>query len=134
MAFTGVSVMDSFEPTIVLGHEAIIGGFKCLYWLVKNEHAHHTNYPKLLSLAELLRCDYFKKLKVTHLNLKTNVTYLLSKHTFNLYIIDYTFLISYEVPFPPFPISSLTTGIITDHIVSSMTCLRFYLVKLRSLS
>ena len=64
MAFTGVSVMDSFEPTIVMEHKAIIGGFKCLYWLVKNEQAHHTHYPRLLNLAELLGCDYFKKLKV----------------------------------------------------------------------
>lgn len=46
-------------------HEAIIGGFKCLYWLVKNEIAPHTNYPKLLSLAMFLGCDYFEKLKVT---------------------------------------------------------------------
>ncbi|XP_046907044.1 zinc finger protein 862-like isoform X3 [Hypomesus transpacificus] len=65
---SGVSVMDSFEPTIVLEHEAVIGGFKCLYWLVKNEKAHHTNYSKLLSLAELLGCDYFKKLKIDHRN------------------------------------------------------------------
>ena len=57
--------MASFDPIIVLEHEAIIGGFKCLYWLVKNEIAHQTNYPKLLSLAELLGCDYLKKLKVT---------------------------------------------------------------------
>ncbi|XP_034075010.1 E3 SUMO-protein ligase KIAA1586-like [Gymnodraco acuticeps] len=49
-------------------HEAVIGGFKCLYWLVKNEIAHHTNYPKLLSLAQLLGCDYFEKLKVDQRN------------------------------------------------------------------
>ncbi|KAK0134769.1 Zinc finger protein 862 [Merluccius polli] len=65
---SGVSVIDSFEPTIVLEHEAIIGGFKCLYWLVKNEIAHHTNYPKLLTLAELLGCDYFEKLKIDQRN------------------------------------------------------------------
>ncbi|KAK5921451.1 hypothetical protein CgunFtcFv8_025156 [Champsocephalus gunnari] len=49
-------------------HEAVIGGFKCLYWLVKNEVAHHTNYPQLLSLAQLLGCDYFEKLKVDQRN------------------------------------------------------------------
>ena len=53
--------MDSFDPIIVLEHEAIIDGFKCIYWLVKNEIAHHTNLPKLLSLAGLLGCDYFQK-------------------------------------------------------------------------
>ncbi|KAK7141431.1 hypothetical protein R3I93_010952 [Phoxinus phoxinus] len=65
---SGISVINSFEPTIVLEHEAVIGGFKCLYWLVKNELAHHTNYPKLLSLAELLGCDYFRKLKIDRRN------------------------------------------------------------------
>ncbi|KAI9546634.1 hypothetical protein NQZ68_024532 [Dissostichus eleginoides] len=59
----GYSVMQAFEPTVIMEHEAVIGGFKCLYWLVKNEIAHHTNYPKLLSLAQLLGCDYFEKLK-----------------------------------------------------------------------
>jgi hypothetical protein len=32
----------------------------------KNEIAHQTTHPKLLSLAEHLGCDYLKKLKVTH--------------------------------------------------------------------
>lgn len=53
----GYSVMQAFEPTIVIEHEAIIGAFKCLYWLIKNEIAHHTSYAKLLSLAQLLGCD-----------------------------------------------------------------------------
>ena len=39
--------MDAFEPTVVVEHEAVMGGFKYLYWLIKNELAHHTNYPKL---------------------------------------------------------------------------------------
>ncbi|KAI4818899.1 hypothetical protein KUCAC02_004190 [Chaenocephalus aceratus] len=59
---SGYSVMQAFE------HEAVIGGFKCLSWLVKNKMAHHTNYPKLLSLAQLLGCDYFEKLKVDQRN------------------------------------------------------------------
>lgn len=57
--------MDAFEPVIVLEHEAMIGGFKCLY-LTKREVAHHTNDPALLELAELLGCDYFKKLRVNN--------------------------------------------------------------------
>lgn len=65
----GYSVMQAFEPTVIIEHEAIIGGLKCLYWLVKNEIAHHTNYPKLLSLAQLLGCDYFEKLKVNLLQI-----------------------------------------------------------------
>lgn len=34
------------------------------YEIAYHEIAYHTNYPKLLSLAELLGCDYFTKLKV----------------------------------------------------------------------
>ncbi|XP_036975521.1 zinc finger protein 862-like isoform X3 [Acanthopagrus latus] len=65
---SGYSVMHAFEPIIIMEHEAVIGGFKCLYWLVKNEIAHHTNYGKLLSLAQLLGCDYFLKLKIDRRN------------------------------------------------------------------
>ncbi|KAJ4945974.1 hypothetical protein JOQ06_023652, partial [Pogonophryne albipinna] len=61
---SGLSVVQAFEPNIVMEHEAIIGGFKCLYWLMKNEISHHNNYPKLLSLAQLLGCSYFAKLKL----------------------------------------------------------------------
>ena len=46
----------------------MIGGFKCLYWLVKHEIAHHTNYSALLDLAQLLGCQYFEKLKASILN------------------------------------------------------------------
>ncbi|KAK5925561.1 hypothetical protein CgunFtcFv8_018076 [Champsocephalus gunnari] len=58
--------MQAFEPTVIMEHEAVIGGFKCLYWLVKNEMGHHTNYPSCL--AQLLGCDYFEKLKVDQRN------------------------------------------------------------------
>ncbi|KAK0132440.1 hypothetical protein N1851_032668 [Merluccius polli] len=59
---SGYSVMHAFEPVIIMEHKA------CLYWLVKNEIAHHTNYGKLLSLAQLLGCDYFLKLKIDRRN------------------------------------------------------------------
>ena len=59
------SVLAAFEPVVVLEHEAVIGGFKCLYHITKREQAHHTNYPAILELAELLGCEYFKKLKVS---------------------------------------------------------------------
>ena len=61
---TGSSVLVAFEPVVVLEHEAVIGAFKCLYHLTKREQSHHTNYPALLDLAELLGCDYFEKLKM----------------------------------------------------------------------
>ncbi|KAF3841449.1 hypothetical protein F7725_007311 [Dissostichus mawsoni] len=45
-------------------HEAVVGAFKCLYWLIKHEIVHHTNYPALLDLANLLGCTYFDKLNI----------------------------------------------------------------------
>ena len=60
----GSSVMTAFDPIINMEHESILGGCKCLYYLTKREQAHHTNYPALLDLAELLGCNYFKKLRV----------------------------------------------------------------------
>ena len=51
---SGNTVLASFEPTVVLEHEAVVGAFKCLYWLIKHEIAHHTNHPALLQLANYL--------------------------------------------------------------------------------
>ncbi|XP_053286269.1 zinc finger protein 862 [Pleuronectes platessa] len=59
-----LSISEAFQPIVNMEHEAIIGGFKCLYWLVKHEIAHHTNYPALLDLADLLGCEYFSKLRI----------------------------------------------------------------------
>lgn len=59
--------MAAFDPVIVL---------YCLYYLTKREQAHHTNYPALLELAELLGCDYFKKLKVNNCHATVYCLYL----------------------------------------------------------
>lgn len=56
--------MNAFMPVIIVEHEAVIGGFKCLYRLVIGWITHYTNYGKLLSLAQLLGCDYFLNVKV----------------------------------------------------------------------
>lgn len=42
---SGNTIITSFEHTVVLEPEAVVGAFKCLYWLIKREKAHHTNYP-----------------------------------------------------------------------------------------
>ena len=39
----GLSIAAAFEPVINMEHEAIIGGFKCLYWLLKHAIAHQGN-------------------------------------------------------------------------------------------
>ena len=35
-----LSIAAAFKPVINMEHEAIIGGFKCLYWLLKHITAH----------------------------------------------------------------------------------------------
>ncbi|KAL3064913.1 hypothetical protein OYC64_001027 [Pagothenia borchgrevinki] len=66
---TGNTVLVSFEPTVVLEHEAVVGALNRLYWLIKHEITHHTNYPASLELANLLGCTYFDKLNIGY---KTN--------------------------------------------------------------
>ena len=62
----GLSIAAAFEPVINMEHEAIIGDFKCLYWLLKHEITHHAHYGALLDFAKLLGCDYFSKLQVNY--------------------------------------------------------------------
>ena len=38
---------------------------KCLYWLAKEETAHHKKFSSLLELGKLLGCDYFSELEVS---------------------------------------------------------------------
>ena len=40
----GLSIAAAFEPVINMEHEAIIGGFKCLYWLLKHVIAHQLTF------------------------------------------------------------------------------------------
>lgn len=61
--FTGHTVRTAIEPVWTVEHEAVVSGFKRIYWLVKHEIAHYTNYPALLELSELLGCNYFAKPK-----------------------------------------------------------------------
>ena len=40
----GLSLTAALEPVINVEHEAIIGGFKCLYWLLKHVIAHQLTF------------------------------------------------------------------------------------------
>ena len=68
ISIPGNTVVAALNPLVFLEHEAVLGGFSCLYWLVKHEITHHTNYSALLDLAQLLGCQYFEKLKASVLN------------------------------------------------------------------
>ena len=40
----GLSIAAAFEPVINMEHKTIIGGFKCLYWLLKHKIAHQLTF------------------------------------------------------------------------------------------
>ena len=40
----GFSLTAAFKPVINMKQEAIIGGFKCLYWPLKHEIAHQLTF------------------------------------------------------------------------------------------
>lgn len=44
--------------------QAIIGEFKGLYWLVKEETVHHAKFSSLLEFGKLLGCSYLSELEV----------------------------------------------------------------------
>ncbi|KAI4821076.1 hypothetical protein KUCAC02_029027 [Chaenocephalus aceratus] len=49
---SGYSVMQAFETTVIMEHEAVIGGFKCLYWLLKVDQ--RNNYQSHRIVDEML--------------------------------------------------------------------------------
>jgi hypothetical protein len=44
---------------------SVISALKCLYWLVKEEVAHHTKFGSLLELAKSIGCPYLSELDVS---------------------------------------------------------------------
>ena len=57
-------IRQAFQDAVSLEMKAAIGCCKCIYFLCKQEIAHTTTYPHLLTLAESLGCEYFKDLNV----------------------------------------------------------------------
>ena len=54
----------SFQRTVTLQKQAVMGAMKCMYWLVKEEVAHTTKFASLLDLVIDLGCSYMKELNV----------------------------------------------------------------------
>ena len=52
------------EDRVSLQRQAVCGVLKCLYWLAKQETAHHTKFSSLLELRKSLGCSYLNELKV----------------------------------------------------------------------
>ena len=57
-------IAAAFEQQFSLQRQAVIGALKVVYWLVKEEMAHHTKYESLLQLAVSLGCSYINELNV----------------------------------------------------------------------
>ena len=51
-------IRQAMENTVSLQTKAVQGCMQLVYWLVKQEVPHHTNYSSLLKLVEDLGCDY----------------------------------------------------------------------------
>ena len=57
-------IRQVFQDAVTLEMKAAVGCCKCIYFLCKQEIAHTTTYPHLLTLAENLGCEYLKALNV----------------------------------------------------------------------
>ena len=57
-------IRTCMEHEISLQRQAVRRAFKCLYWLAKQETAHHTKFKSLLELGKSLGCSYFNELEV----------------------------------------------------------------------
>ena len=58
-------IVAAFSQQVNLQRLAVVGALKIIYWLVKEEIAHHTKYESLLQLAVSLNCDYLRELIVS---------------------------------------------------------------------
>ena len=56
-----------------LQRQAVLGAFKCMYWLAKEETAHHTKFISLLQLAKSLNNSTAKLVIKNILALRTHL-------------------------------------------------------------
>lgn len=59
----GQSIQSAVEHHTSLEKTALIGAFKIMYWLAKEEIPHTTHFASLLDLAKNLGCDYLNLLQ-----------------------------------------------------------------------
>lgn len=55
-------IRAAIEKQVSLKRQAVLGALKCLYWLAKEESAHHTKFESLLELGKSLGCTYLSEL------------------------------------------------------------------------
>ena len=57
-------IRAAIDSQVSLKNKAIIGALKCVYWLAKEETAHHTKFNSLINLGKSLGCSYLSELQV----------------------------------------------------------------------
>ena len=57
-------IRAALEDQVTLQRQAVKGALKCMYWLAKEEVAHHTKFNSLLELGKFLGCSYLAELQV----------------------------------------------------------------------
>ena len=57
-------IRAAMEQQVALKRQAVMGALKCLYWLAKEETAHHTKFSSLLELGKSLGCSYLSELHI----------------------------------------------------------------------
>ena len=58
-------IQSALQEQVSMQRMGVISALKCLYWLVKEEVAHHTKFGSLLELAKSIGCPYLSELDVS---------------------------------------------------------------------
>ena len=56
---------SALQEQVSMQRMGVISALKCLYWLVKEEVAHHIKFGSLLELAKSIGCPYLSELDVS---------------------------------------------------------------------
>ena len=57
-------IKSALQNQVTVQRMALISALKCLYWLAKQEIAHHTKFSSLLELGKSIGCPYLGELEV----------------------------------------------------------------------
>ena len=57
-------IRAAIDNQVSLKHKAITGAMKCLYWLAKEETAHHAKFKSLINLGKSLGYSYLSEKEV----------------------------------------------------------------------
>ena len=58
-------IQAALQEQVSMQHQGVNSALKCIYWLVKEEIAHHTKFGSLLELAKSIGCPYLSELEVS---------------------------------------------------------------------